>query len=495
MISKDILQKLDQNLKLQRIVVAAVVCVLSAATILAIPLWLSASPAVKVEASVPGKDGRPLTLNTGAGPVDLTGLMQRFTGMPAPHLPGTWTSFRDSDFNNIVEDAPPLADSWPADGPKVHWRVALGEGYASPVILDGVVYILDYDMQRKADALRAFSLEDGTEIWRRSYDVKIKISHGMSRTIPAINKDYIVTMGPRCHVVCLDTQTGDFRWGIDLQEEYGTTEPLWYTGQCPIIDGDTTVIAPVGTDILMMGLDLVTGEVKWSTPNPRNWIMSHSSIIPMTLLGKKQYVYCAQGGMVGVSAEPDDIGTLLWEIPWDAKVVAPSPVQIGEDFIFMTAGYFGKGSLGVRISEADGTYTVESLYDTTEKEGFSCQQQTPIVHDGLLYGILPKKAGQLGQQFACFKPDNTLVWSSGADNRFGTAGGLGPIIMADNKFFILDDEGTLTMLDATKPEFNQLAQARVLPGHDAWGPFAMAGSRLIARDLDSMACIELGVNQ
>ena len=493
MITKETLEKLDQNRKANVFAVGATVLVLSIASLLALPLWLTVTPAVIVEASVPGKDGRPIDLGGGEGPIDLSGLMQRFTGTPSD-LPGTWTSFRGADFNNIAEDTPPLAASWPDDGPEVLWRVELGEGYASPVILDGVVYLLDYDMERKADALRAFSLDDGREIWRRSYDIKIKVSHGMSRTVPAITKDYIVTMGPRCHVVCLDTATGDFRWGIDLQEEYGTTEPLWYTGQCPIIDNDTAVVAPAGTDVLMMGVDLATGEIRWTTPNPRHWIMSHSSIIPMTLLGKKQYVYCAQGGMAGVSAEPDDIGKLLWEVPWDAKVVAPSPVQAGDDLVFMTAGYYGKGSLAVKITGTDGAYAAEVAYETEVEVGFSCQQQTPIIHDGLLYGIVPKAAGELGRQFACYRPDNTLVWSSGADNRFGTYG-IGPFIMADNKFFVLDDEGTLTMLDASKPEFSRLAQARVLPGHDAWGPLAIVGSRLLARDLTSMACIELGTGQ
>jgi hypothetical protein len=31
----------------------------------------------------------------------------------------------------------------------------------------------------------------------------------------------------------------------------------------------------------------------------------------------------------------------------------------------------------------------------------------------------------------------------------------------------------------------------VLNGHDAWGPLALAGSRLLARDLDSMVCLDL----
>ena len=40
------------------------------------------------------------------------------------------------------------------------------------------------------------------------------------------------------------------------------------------------------------------------------------------------YVYSAQGGVVGVSAEPDRIGELLWDVARKGNVVAPSAVQV-----------------------------------------------------------------------------------------------------------------------------------------------------------------------
>lgn len=449
--------------------------------------WLGEDPTRTLEASVPGTDGRPEGLDVAEAPPDLTGVFEAFDGVPSD-LPGAWARFRGPDFDNIGKSGPALADSWGDGGPEVQWSVELGEGFAAPAVLNGSVYVLDYDEERRADALRCFSLEDGREIWRRWYGIKIKRNHGMSRTIPAVTEKYIVTIGPKGQVVCLDTATGDYRWGIDLKTEYGTTEPLWYTGQCPIIDNGQAIVAPCGSDVLMMAVDCETGSPVWKTPNPHGWTMSHSSIMPMTLLGKRMYVYCAQGGLVGVSAEGDDLGEVLWEKAWDAKVVAPSPVAVGEDRIFMAAGY-GKGSMMLQLSREEGTYSVEVLFETTPKEGLACEQQTPIYHDGLLYGIMPKDAGAMKGQFVCYRPDGTLVWSSGQNNRFG----LGPFMLADGKFFILDDDGVLTMLDARKAEYVQLAQASVIDGYDAWGPLALAGSRMLLRDMNKMVCIDVGV--
>ena len=67
-----------------------------------------------------------------------------------------------------------------------------------------LVYASDYLEEDKADALRCFSLISGEELWQRKYSVHVKRNHGMSRTVPAINDKYVVTMGPKGHVMCSD---------------------------------------------------------------------------------------------------------------------------------------------------------------------------------------------------------------------------------------------------------------------------------------------------
>lgn len=459
------------------------VCVLL--SLVTIFLWLRSNPAKNIVAEVPGTDGFVKGAGSGAAKIDLAGVFETFDGKPSS-VQDAWANFRGPGYTNVLTSPPALADSWGPEGPKTLWKIPVGDGYAAPTIFGGCVYLMDYDVTKRADAIRCLSLDDGKEIWRRSYNVNIKRNHGMSRTIPAVTKDYLVVMGPKCHVLCLDTATGNFRWGLDLQKDYGTEEPLWYTGQCPVIDNDQAIIAPAGTDVLMMAVDCKTGETVWTVPNPNGWKMSHASIIPMTLLGKKMYVYGALGGMFGVSAEPDTAGQLMWEIPWDAKVLAPSAVPAGDDLVFATAGY-GRGSRLLKLSESGGKIAVEVVYDKPPDQILSCEQQTPIFHDGLLYGIMPKDAGSMKGQLVCYKPDGTMVWSSGSDNRFG----LGPFLLVGDRFLVLDDEGELTMARKSGDTFEIMGHADLLEGHDAWGPLALAGTRLIVRDLNTMACVDL----
>ncbi len=455
-------------------------------SLLVLFIWLGQNRVSDISARVPGKDGRPVSMQEEDGPVDFTGRFQQFDGTPSP-LPGAWPRFRGAASDNIAADAPSLADSWEPEGPPILWTIPLGEGYAGPAVLNGRMYVLDYDEAARSDTLRCFSLDDGRELWRRGYRVEVRRNHGMSRTVPAVNDTHVVSIGPRCHVLCLDAVAGTLQWGIDLQREHGTEEPLWYTGQCPLIEEGQVILAPGGPEALLMAVDLATGTIRWKTPNPMDWKMSHSSVMPMTLCGKRMYVYAAVGGLVGVSADAADAGALLWHTPWDAKVVAPSPVALGDDRILALAGY-GAGGIFVQVTKTERGFEGREISRHSPRDGIATEQHTPIFHDGFLYAIMPKDAGGLREQFVCYRPDGTLVWSSGKDYRFG----LGPWLLADGKFFAMDDSGMLYIIRATPEQFDLLGSARVLHGQESWAPMALVNDRLLVRDTAHMACVFVG---
>lgn len=416
--------------------------------------------------------------------LDLEGVFTSFS-KAASDLAGSWPRFRGPRFDNIVANSAPISTDWGPEGPPVIWSVDLGEGHAGAAVHNGRVYILDYDEEKKGDSLRCFSLADGGEIWRRSYRVSIKRNHGISRTVPAVTDRYVVAVGPKCHVTCVDAVTGEFLWGKDLVSDFGATVPLWYTGQCPLIDEGVAVLAP-GGESLLIGVDCETGEVLWRTPNPDGWKMSHSSVMPMDFNGRKMYVYAAAGGVAGVAADGPDRGKVLWKTDeWNHSVIAPSPVPIGDGRVFMTAGY-GAGSMMLEVSEEAGRFEAKALY-SLEKTVFGCEQQTPILYEGLLFTVMPNDAGALKREFACLDPSGELVWTSGRENRFG----LGPFIAADGKFLILSDDGVLTIIEASDEEYRPLASAKILDGRDAWAPMALVGGRLLMRDSKKLVCLDI----
>lgn len=402
-----------------------------------------------------------------------------------------WPGFRGANHDNILNTSYPINENWESKPPKIVWSIETGEGHAAPAIYNGLVYFMDYDEKDKADVLKCVSLENGKEQWRRWYKVHIKRNHGMSRTIPAVNENYVVTIGPRCHVMCVSRLTGDLLWGIDLEKQYKTETPLWYTGQCPLIDNDVAVIG-VGGSSLLIGVDCKTGKVLWETPNPENRKMSHSSILPATISGKKMYIYASIGSILGVSAEASDAGKLLWEISdWAPSVIAPMPVYLGNNRIFVTGGY-GAGGAVIKISGNARKFSAQLEDKFGPHEGLASEQQTPIVNAGKIYGISPKDAGSNRNQFICYTVSDvkTPLYQSGKEHRFG----LGPYMLLNGKFLILSDEGVLTMMKENSDGFEVINEKKMLEGQDAWGPFAFADGYLLLRDSKKIYCIDLRLN-
>jgi outer membrane protein assembly factor BamB len=458
-------------------------------------LWLSADAAVSVQERLPGGDNKPADAAGGNAPVKIAGTLVKSDGVPAD-LPGAWPRFRGPNYDAISTEQVALARTWPAGGPRELWSVTVGEGYAGAAVLAGRVYLLDYDQDRQADVVRCLSLDDGREIWRYSYPVKIKRFHGMSRTVPAVTDAYVVTLGPKGHVTCLDSKTGAFHWMLNLVQEYGTTIPQWYAAQCPLIDDGKgapnatgrvweprAIIAPAGS-ALAIAVDCATGEVVWQTPNPDEWVMTHSSLVPMEFKGRRFYIYCGgsteAGGVVGVSAQD---GSVLWKTDdWKVRTNVPMPVVVGEDRIFLTAGYgqYDYGCTMLRLAESDGKITVMSEF-TLPTSVFGSMQQTPIFYNGSIYGV------GMDKQLICLDLQGRPLWTSTSANTFGS----GPYAIAGGLLYVLNDSGVLTLVEPNSSGYVPLAQAKVLDGIESWGPMAIASGRLIVRDLTRLVCLDI----
>lgn len=460
-------------------------------------LWWLLSPApFDLSIRVPGMDNRPpLEIRSDSVIIgeffDTMGVMDEVAY-------GQWPRFRGVDLDNINKDTIPLAESWDTTGPSIIWKITLGEGYAGPAVHNGKVYLLDYNERRKADVLRCFSLATGQEIWRRWYYVDLKRNHGYSRTIPAVTDKYVITIGPRSHVMCTDPETGDLLWSIDLEREYGIpgwrkgqVTPDFFTGQCPLIDNDVAVIAP-GVKALMIGVDCATGTIKWTTPNPDSLKMSHGSIIPMTIHGKRTYVYNAVGGVCGISAEAGEMGKLLWITKeWSPATTAASPLYLGNNEIAVFGSY-GAGAGRIKINFDGSKFTAEAIEIHKANEGISSDQQTPILYDDYVWVVPPANAGELKRQLVCYDRSDLIkpVWNSGKENRYGSQG-LGPYLLSGDKLYLLDDEGTLYLFRIQKNVATLLAHHKIINGKEAWGPMALAGKYLLMRDAHNLICLDV----
>jgi len=453
--------------------------------------WLSREAApVAVRQAAPAGSLAESAAVAAVRETDLHGCFKSHPDVPAGSVTGTWPGFRGALRDNVAREAGALATAWPEGGPRVLWSLPMGEGHAMPALANGCLYLLDYDEARGGDSLRCLNADTGQERWEHLYAVKTKRNHGISRTVAATDGDAVVTLGPQCHALCLAAADGHYRWGFSLPDRYGTQVPLWYAGQCPLLENGVAVLAPAGTNVLMCGIDAKSGATVFETPNPGGLAMSHASVMPLTAGGVRQYVYAALGGIVGVAADGPERGKLLWRTDAFApSVVAPSPVPLPDGRFFMTAGY-GSGGVMFRVSrDASGAWHAETLFKTDRKQ-FACEQQTPILLDGLLYAVLPADGGGDRQQLACMTPEGERLWASGKGDTFG----LGPYVAASGGLlFLLDDTGTLTLARVGRDGYQRLARCALMggKGRDAWGPMVLVGGRLYLRDNTRLYCLDV----
>lgn len=452
-----------------------IVAVMFLVSAMAIGFWLWPRDST-LKPRVPGTDAAPTDSAAGANPV-ITGKLIQGLGQPA-NLSGSWPQFRGIGRNGIAVESTQLSRDWKTTPPRELWSLEVGEGYAGAAIQAGQVYLLDYDRDAKQSALRCLSLADGKEIWRFSYPLTIKRNHGMTRTMPTITGNHLIALDSKCNVFCLDATSGELKWSVSLVHEFGATIPEWYAGQCPLVDGDKVILAPCGKDALLVALDLATGKPLWQSPNPHDWKMTHSSIMPMDLGDHRFYVYCASKGVVGVDATN---GQQLWEsTDWKISIATvPSPVPLPDGRLFLTGGY-NAGSLMLQIAVTNAQFSATTVFKLPANV-FGATQHTPILKNNYLYGI------RADGRFVCLGLDGKVIWSSGSGENYG----LGPFLIAGDLVYAMNDSGQLSLIEATPARFNLLGQIQPLTGRESWAPMALADGRLLLRDLTRLVCLDV----
>src|SRR5688500_9563976 len=145
------------------------------------------------------------------------------TAGPAAAL--DWPQFRGLNRDGVSAETD-LARSWPAEGPRVVWKRAIGEGFSGISAVADRLYTMDSD--GTTEYVLALEAGSGKEVWRVPAGPKLIDSMGNGpRTTPTLDDGAVYAMGSHGRLLALKAADGAKIWEVDLPQAFGAKRPTW----------------------------------------------------------------------------------------------------------------------------------------------------------------------------------------------------------------------------------------------------------------------------
>ena len=384
---------------------------------------------------------------------------------------GDWPQWRGPNRDGISPEKG-LMTQWPHEGPRVIWRIPLGEGYSGISISQGLAFTM---YSRGHDEfVVALEADSGERVWRFRTDDMYTNSWGNGpRVTPTVEGDRLYTLSARSKLYALDARAGRLFWKHDLAEEFGCDIPDLGYSNSPLIESDLLIVVGGGRrpNKGVLAFDKWTGKLAWASYADHS---GYSSPIAVSVNGVRQIVFFTGTSIVSVS--PKD-GTVIWKYPWRTSSFenVATPVFIPPDKLFFSSAHpLDKGSAVLQVITSATSVTAKILWKSNVmKNHFS----TVVLHDNHLYGT---------DRYIL----KCIEATSGEEKWAARGFGEGSLILADGHHVVLGTYGDLALVEATSLRYNEVARAKPLRGK-CYTPPTLANGRLYLRNESEMVCLEL----
>jgi len=380
-----------------------------------------------------------------------------------------WPQFRGIQRSGVSEETG-LAKKWSDASPKEVWRKPLGPGYSAVSIVGDRLYTLyaaEIDGQWKEVAV-ALSAKNGKELWSTPLGERFDNEFGNGpRATPTVSGDRVYVLDSTGTLAALKTKDGTIAWSMDFKKQFEIETPRFGFSTSVVVDGDQVIVQGGGTDgDNYIGINKHSGEIVWSRGSGP---AGYTSALPVTVGGKKRYVYVAGGELVCI----DEAGGEVWSHEWPQGETHAMPIHVPPDKLYV-AGAEGVGARLFRIKEADGKGEVELLWEQPfMRNHFS----SAVVHEGTIYGFDNATLKAISVE------DGKMAW--------GKRGlGKGSLILADGHLLVLSDRGKLMLVEATPEAYKEKGSVQAMEGL-CWTAPALADGRLYLRNHDELVVYDL----
>jgi outer membrane protein assembly factor BamB len=418
------------------------------------------------------------------------GLM--LTVRPAWAGSGDWPQFHGPHRDSLCAETG-LLKHWPADGPKLLWKLeGLGRGYSTVSIIDGKLLTMGDRKQGDAEQqmVLAYDLASRKELWATVVGGPHK--DGGPRCTPTVDGDRLYVVSTDGDVLCLETATGKIVWRKSLANDFGGKMMCmrngtfnWRWSESPLVDGQKLLCTPGADDAAIVALDKLSGKLIWKCAAKDLGDRGASgagycSIIAAEIEGVRQYIQFLGRALIGVDAAS---GRLLWTYNRVANDVAniTTPVVRG-NFVFASSAYKAGSGL-VKIVRQGDQFRAEEVYFLDFKT-FCNHHGGLILLGDYVYGA----HGQNGGDPTCIDfQTGKIVWKEKALGKRSAA-----FLYADGNLYVRYESGLMTLIAADPKKF-QVQGSFQPPSKNgpAWPHPVVHQKKLYLRDHDVLMCYDV----
>lgn len=383
-----------------------------------------------------------------------------------PAAADDWPQWRGPERTGIV----PAVDSpsaWPETLKKM-WSVPVGEGYSSPVVAAGRVFV--HGRRESQETVSAIDLGSGKVIWEQKYTAPAnKNPYAKSMALgpystPLAADGRLYTLGTTAILSAWNATTGALVWRKDFSATIDTSKLFCGTATSPLRTKNS-VIVHVGDDRrgVIAAFDPATGKEQWTREVAG---AGYASPLELTIGGVRQIVSMTTRSVVGIDHSN---GALLWEFPfqdeWNENIVTPVAIDNG-----LVVSGVRQGTRALEIARAGTGWTARQKWHTPD---VAMYMSSPILAGGTLYGHSSKRKGQ----FVAVNPaDGQIKWSTE-----GRSGASASVLAAGKHLLFLTSESEMFVAQLDAAAYKELRRYTVATSPTYAHPVLLR-DRLIVRD-------------
>ena len=298
-----------------------------------------------------------------------------------------WTQWRGPARDGVIPPAV-IPKQWPA-AIKRGWAVEIGEGYSSPVVAGGRVFL--HSRRDPEEIVTAIDLASGKVAWQQRYTSEFRknqyatqMAKGPNST-PLVVGSRLYTLGVTGILTAWNVADGAVAWRQDYSASIDTSKLFCGTAMSPMLEGGSLIVH-VGSDVhggRVLALDPSTGKERWAS---KGLGPGYASPLAVTIDGVRQIITMTNGSIIGI--DPSN-GAPLWSIPfrdeWHENIV--TPIWTGGAFIVSGVR---QGTHAYALARAGGTWQPKQLWRNADVTMYTV---SPVFANGVIYGMSNKRRG------------------------------------------------------------------------------------------------------